>query len=110
MGRLIEKVKAGKRVEQQGAGRPTLLSLSLPSERGARGFSLLELIIVLTVLAILSIGIIPLVKISVKRQREQQLRESLRQMRSAIDQFHRDTIGGPCGGTQQQQIPATQQQ
>jgi hypothetical protein len=32
------------------------------------------------------------------------LRESLRQMRSAIEQFHRDAIGGPCapaGGAQQ---------
>ena len=32
-------------------------------------------------------GVIPLVKVSVKRQREQQLRETLRSMRMAIDHF-----------------------
>jgi prepilin-type N-terminal cleavage/methylation domain-containing protein len=71
------------------------------SRRCAGGFTLLELIITLTVLAILTISVIPLVNISVKRQREQQLRESLREMRLAIEQFHRDTIGGPCAGAQQ---------
>jgi general secretion pathway protein G len=72
---------------------------------GSSGFTLLELIVTLTILTILTIGIIPLVKISVKRQREQQLRESLREMRMAIEQFHRDTIGGPCGGVQQAVTP-----
>ena len=75
---------------------------------GASGFTLLELIITLTILTILTMGVIPLVKISVKRQREQQLRETLREMRTAIEQFHRDTIGGPCGGAQQQQQQAAQ--
>ena len=78
--------------------------------RRERGFSLLELIIVLAVLSILTIGVIPLVKISVKRQREQALRETLREMRTAIEQFHRDTIGGPCGGQQQASNAAQQQQ
>ena len=41
-------------------------------------------------------GVIPLVKVSVKRQKEQQLRDTLRQMRMAIDEFHRDTVGMPC--------------
>jgi general secretion pathway protein G len=76
--------------------------------RRERGFSLLELIIVLAVLSILTISVIPLVKISVKRQREQQLRETLREMRTAIEQFHRDTFGGPCGG--QQQVAGVAQQ
>jgi general secretion pathway protein G len=104
---LIGTSKEGKREEEKEAGRPTFPSRRVPARR-ARGFTLLELIIVLTVLAILSIGIIPLVKVSIKRQREQQLRETLRQMRTAIEQFHRDTIGGPCGGTQQ--IPNGNQQ
>jgi general secretion pathway protein G len=78
--------------------------------RRERGFSLIELIIVLTVLSILTIGVIPLVKISVKRQREQELREDLREMRTAIEQFHRDTIGGPCsGGLQATQAAVVQQ-
>jgi general secretion pathway protein G len=63
---------------------------------GGGGFTLLELVITLFILAILTLGVLPLVQTAVKRQREQQLRESLREMRSAIDQFHRDAMGGPC--------------
>jgi general secretion pathway protein G len=71
-----------------------------------RGFSLIELVITITVLTILTLGVLPLVKISVKRQKEQQLRETLRQIRTAIDEFHRDTVGMVCTGvalTPQQQ-------
>lgn len=63
-----------------------------------RGFSLIELVITITVLAILTMGVLPLVKVSVKRQKEQQLRETVRQIRMAIDEFHRDTIGMQCTG------------
>lgn len=75
------------------------------------GFSLIELLITITVLTILTLGVLPLVKVSVKRQKEQQLRDTLRQIRTAIDEFHRDTIGIVCTGvalTPQQQ--AQQQQ
>jgi len=75
------------------------------------GFSLIELVITVTVLTILTLGVLPLVKTSVKRQKEQQLRETLRQIRMAIDEFRRDTIGMVCTGvalTPQQQ--AQQQQ
>jgi len=71
-----------------------------------RGFSLIELVITITVLTIMTLGVLPLVKISVKRQKEQQLRETLRQIRTAIDEFHRDTVGMVCTGvalTPQQQ-------
>ena len=64
-----------------------------------RGFSLIELVITITVLTILTLGVLPLVKVSVKRQKEQQLRETLRQIRSAIDEFHRDTAGMVCTGS-----------
>ena len=64
---------------------------------GARnGFTLVELIITLTILSILTLGVLPLVRTSFKRQREQRLREALSEMRAAIDDFHRDVIGGPC--------------
>jgi len=64
-----------------------------------KGFSLIELVITITVLSIMTLGVLPLVKVSVKRQKEQQLRETLRQIRTAIDEFHRDTIGMVCTGT-----------
>jgi general secretion pathway protein G len=86
------------------------------------GFSLIELVITVAVLAILTLGVLPLVQVTVKRQKEQELRESLRQMREAIDQFHREALagaqmqanqqqGGQAGTPQQpQQNPQQQQQ
>src|SRR5256886_9903191 len=64
------------------------------SNQRSRGFSLIELMITVSVLAILTMGVIPLVQVTVKRQKEQQLRDSLRQMREAIDQFHREALAG----------------
>ncbi len=81
-----------------------------PSFRRANGFTLIELIITLTVLTILTMGVIPLIKVSVKRQREQRLRDDLRMMRMAIDQFHREALAGPQGRQQQAQNPQQQQQ
>jgi len=63
-----------------------------------RGFSLIELVITITVLTIMTLGVLPLVKVTVRRQKEQQLRDSLRQIRMAIDEFHRDTVGMNCTG------------
>jgi len=66
----------------------------------ARGFTLFELVITLTVLAILVMGTLPLAQNSVKRAREIRLRETLRQVRTAIDEFKRDTLGAcPAGQT-----------
>lgn len=62
------------------------------------GFTLIELIITLAILTVLSLGVIPLVQTSIKRQREQHLREVLRDMREAIDAFHRDTVAMQCMG------------
>ena len=62
------------------------------------GFTLFELVVTLTVLAILVMGTIPLAQNAVKRDREIKLRETLRQVRSAIDEFKRDTLGAcPAG-------------
>ena len=61
-----------------------------------RGFSLIELMITITVLTIMTFGVLPLVKVAVRRQKEQELRDSLRQIRMAIDEFHRDTVGMNC--------------
>lgn len=54
---------------------------------------MLELVATLGVLAVLVMGTIPMAQNAVKRQKEQRLREVLRQMRSAIDEFKRDTFG-----------------
>jgi general secretion pathway protein G len=62
------------------------------------GFTLFELVVTLTVLAILVMGTIPIAQNAVKRQREMRLRETLRLIRGAIDEFKRDTLGAcPAG-------------
>jgi general secretion pathway protein G len=80
-------------------------SCPLPSD--VRGFSLIELVITITVLAILTLGTIPLVQVAVKRQKEQELREALRTMREAVDQFHREALAGAQAQANQQQQPGT---
>lgn len=67
-------------------------------QRGFRGYTLLELVITLGVLAILVMGTIPMADNAVKRQKEMKLREALREMRGAIDEFKRDTLGACVGG------------
>jgi general secretion pathway protein G len=52
-----------------------------------QGMSLLELIIACSILLTLSSMALPTVRIVVVRRREQQLREDLREMRSAIDDY-----------------------
>ena len=80
------------------------------------GFTLLELIATLTVLSVLIMGTIPLVQNTVKRQKEIRLRQSLRDLREAIDAFRRDSVGAcplgavvsgnPAGGRGGLNIPA----
>lgn len=73
------------------------------------GFTLLELIITITVLAVLALGTIPVMQNAVRRQKEQKLRETLREIRLAIDEFHRDAVGNPqcqpVAGAAPQPIP-----
>lgn len=57
------------------------------------GYSLLELVITLGVLAILVMGTVPLAQNAVKREKETRLRDALREMRLAIDEFKRDSYG-----------------
>lgn len=69
-------------------------SVFIGDDRAASGFTLIELVMTITVLTILTLGVIPLVKLSVRRQKEQELRQSLREIRTAIDQFHREAVAG----------------
>lgn len=95
------------RVSGRRVARSDSNSVGDHNAKKGRGFTLIELVITITVLSILTLGVVPLLKLSVKRQKEQQLHDVLRQMRTAIDEFHRDTVGIDCSGatsvTQQQQ-------
>jgi general secretion pathway protein G len=86
----------GKRGETR--RRAVAVNCQLPTANSSSGWTLIELVITMTVLAILSVGVLPMVKTAVKRQHEYQLRESLRTMREAIKEFKRDTVGIQCAG------------
>ena len=66
---------------------------SVVSDRVSAGFTLFELVVTLAVLSVLVVGTIPLTQNANKRQKELRLRETLRQMRAAVDEFKRDTYG-----------------
>jgi general secretion pathway protein G len=53
-----------------------------------RGVTLLEMIIVISILLILMGAAVPVVRISVRRDKEVELRRDLWEMRDAIDRYH----------------------
>jgi len=54
------------------------------------GMTLLELVIACGILLVLSTAALPLARMTVKRQREAELRRDLREMRDAIDRYKND--------------------
>ncbi|MGH9533866.1 MAG: type II secretion system protein [Terriglobales bacterium] len=52
-----------------------------------RGFTLVELIVAITIMLVLTTMALPLVQIQVQRAKEHQLRYDLHQMRAAIDRY-----------------------
>jgi general secretion pathway protein G len=67
---------------------------SASSRRFDPGFTLLELIMACSILVILATVALPLVRVTLIRHREEDLRYDLRQMRDAIDRYHDDAEKG----------------
>ena len=61
--------------------------LNRMEKRSKRGVTLMEMIIVITILLILMGAAVPVVRLSVKRQKETELRRDLWEMRNAIDRY-----------------------
>jgi general secretion pathway protein G len=66
--------------------------------RSSSGFSFIELVIAAAVMLVLASASLPLVRVSVKRQKEADLRYSLRQMREAIDDYKDAVSSGIIAG------------
>lgn len=52
------------------------------------GFTFIELLVVTAVMMVLASAALPLARVSMKRQRELDLQRALREVRTAIDDFH----------------------
>jgi general secretion pathway protein G len=73
-----------------------------------RGLTLLELIIAMTIMAVLASAVLPMAEVTVKRSKEIELRRSLRMIRNAIDDYKADfeKASGKEPGKQQFYTPA----
>src|SRR5437016_5245200 len=76
------------RVSKRAAFQPSL---------GAAGYTLLELIITLTILAILVTAAIPMARNAGKRAKEMELRENLHEIRLGIDRYYVACVSGLVG-------------
>lgn len=91
---------SGVKLWGRGEGKRSHTLSPLPfAPNSSGGWTLIELVITMTVMAVLTMAVIPIVRTSIRRQREVRLREALRQIRGAIDEFHRDTVNMQCGPT-----------
>ena len=63
----------------------------------ARGYTFVELLVVSTIILILASAIMPLAKVTARRQRESELRRALREMRTAIDKYKDAVDNGLIG-------------
>jgi general secretion pathway protein G len=71
----------------QMATRNTFSHYVTRTYHSARGFTLIELIAAVTILLILSGMAIPMARITIKREKERELRHALWEMRDAIDRY-----------------------
>ncbi|KOC87657.1 type II secretion system protein [Winslowiella iniecta] len=62
--------------------------------RGQQGFTLIEMMVTLSLLATLAAAALPLVEKQGQRQKEEQLQSALRQIRQALDDYQRAGIEG----------------
>src|SRR5262245_13410883 len=61
------------------------------------GYTFVELLVVSTIIMILASAVLPLARVTAQRQREAELRRSLREMRTAIDRYKDAADTGQIG-------------
>lgn len=67
--------------------------------RKTRGFTLIELIVTVVIVALLTSAAAPLIELTVRRNRDQELRSALREIRTAIDAYKLATDQGRVSRT-----------
>jgi general secretion pathway protein G len=103
----MKQKRSGVRGQGSGAGSSSLPCVGSTSSDDSRlptpdsrpsqsGFTLLELLVVMTIIGILAAIAVPALKDSPQRAREAALREDLFAMRSVIDQYHGDKGNYPA--------------
>jgi general secretion pathway protein G len=60
----------------------------------ARGFTFIELVITVAIMAVLALVALPFVELTAKRTKEQELRTALRQIRTALDDYKKAVDDG----------------
>jgi general secretion pathway protein G len=65
----------------------------------ARGFTIVELLVVMTVLAILATAALPLAELTVRRSQERELKLALQEVRHAIDAYKKAVDDGRIAST-----------
>lgn len=65
----------------------------------AAGFTYFELLATVAILLILASAVLPTARMVKTRQKEIELRSSLRTLRNALDEYHRNVGAGRIGGT-----------
>jgi general secretion pathway protein G len=78
----------------------------------AKGFTLIEILVVIAIISILAAAVMPLTRMTVKRAKEMELRNNLRVLRSAIDAFKKDcdekklsSVEGYCNSSDRNNYP-----
>ena len=62
-------------------------SCRYPPGISTSGFTLIELVVTVAIVAVLASGIMPMIEVTVQRNKEQELRVALMQIRTAIDAY-----------------------
>ena len=71
-------------------------------DRSSPGYTFVELIIVTAVMMILASAMLPIVRVSVRRQKEMELHRTLREVRAAIDKYKDYADTGAIAATELQ--------